>query len=387
MIAQQESRLDVAVGPVQKSKSYFNLIQVFRGFAAVWVVLYHADLTVDAAFGAEFAGGIFETGFLGVDFFFVLSGFIIAYAHAGDLGNASVVPKYLKRRVSRIYPLVAVLTTLKLGYGLLLGIGVPPEKLNLDTYISSYLLLPVSPDSGGRLIDVTWTLSYEMLFYFVFLAGLFYGRRALLMTLGLWSVAAVAYSFTPMTSLDFMKSFVLNAHAAQFTMGVGIAFALQAIKVSPKLSRGLLAVGAIALFLGISLGMGDTANLTVSARALYWGVTFALLVAGAVFLEANSPLKVPALLNYLGKASFSIYLAHTSAQQVLVEIGRKAGTENFLTSQGGMWALVVVSVVGGCACYELVERPLNAAFRKSEKLKSGTPPPETSQSDRELVSA
>lgn len=360
---------------VPKTNSYFNLLQVFRGFAAIWVVLYHADLTADAAFGTEFAGGAFESGFLGVDFFFVLSGFIIAFAHRRDLGKPSAVPRYLTRRISRIYPLVAVLTTLKLGYGLLLGIGVPAEKLNLDVYLSSYLLLPVSPDVGGSpLIDVTWTLSYEMLFYVVFLAGIFYGRRALVATLVIWSAASLAYSFTDMSSLDFLKSFALSAHAAQFAAGVGIAFAFRSLKLSRRTSGLLIQAGAVLVLAGVVLGMGNTESFPHSVRALYWGSAFALVVAGAVFLEAEGPVKVPRLLAYLGNASFSIYLAHTSAQQVMVEIGKKAGAVNILTTQLGIWLLVVLSIVGGCVCYELLEKPLNNFFRKRQAVPAEAAP-------------
>ncbi len=87
-----------------------------RGVAAWWVVLYHLrgalaapPLKVEA---------VLAKGYLAVDFFFLLSGFVLALRHGERLrgGGIAVVPDFLRRRVARIWPLHAVL----LGFALLL---------------------------------------------------------------------------------------------------------------------------------------------------------------------------------------------------------------------------------------------------------------------------
>jgi exopolysaccharide production protein ExoZ len=88
------------------SKSKIQSLQMFRGFAALAVVAHHADVATDAFVGA-LAGPFskwFGMGLLGVDFFFVLSGFIIMYAHMDDDCALAAWKLYAFKRLSRIYP-------------------------------------------------------------------------------------------------------------------------------------------------------------------------------------------------------------------------------------------------------------------------------------------
>ena len=81
-------------------------IEAARGLAALLVVTRHCTQMLSGAryFGALPLGGLFVFGHAGVDFFFVLSGFIIAYIHAGDLGRPERFGGYASKRVIRIYP-------------------------------------------------------------------------------------------------------------------------------------------------------------------------------------------------------------------------------------------------------------------------------------------
>src|ERR1700739_3127098 len=83
-----------------------------RGLAALWVVLFHADVIL---FFRQFgplldrdATGLISRGYLWVDFFFLLSGFIIAHVYGARLAepfSAETVWRYLAARFARIYPL------------------------------------------------------------------------------------------------------------------------------------------------------------------------------------------------------------------------------------------------------------------------------------------
>ena len=74
-----------AKAPVNKK---LHLIQIFRGIAAMSVVIYHLGRSAEAYFHVKLLGDFFSFGYMGVDFFFVLSGFIITYVH---LDRKSVV--------------------------------------------------------------------------------------------------------------------------------------------------------------------------------------------------------------------------------------------------------------------------------------------------------
>jgi exopolysaccharide production protein ExoZ len=84
-----------------------NSLQACRAAAAILVVFYHTShgiFRLEKYFGHKPFGPVFDFGFAGVDFFFVLSGFIMIHVHAGDIGQPRMLAAYLWKRFSRIYP-------------------------------------------------------------------------------------------------------------------------------------------------------------------------------------------------------------------------------------------------------------------------------------------
>lgn len=91
---------------------YIHSLTPLRGIAALWVVLFHIDVSLFyrdlGALVSRDASGIFSRGYLWVDFFFLLSGFIIAHVYSSSLSTAPrwpAIKNYLWARFARIYPL------------------------------------------------------------------------------------------------------------------------------------------------------------------------------------------------------------------------------------------------------------------------------------------
>ena len=88
------------------SKPHYDLLDGLRGVAALLVVWYHVYE------GYAFAGGTsIETinhGYLAVDFFFILSGFVIGYAYDDRWGKTLTVKNFFKRRLVRLHPMVVL---------------------------------------------------------------------------------------------------------------------------------------------------------------------------------------------------------------------------------------------------------------------------------------
>ncbi len=84
---------------------YIAPLTAMRGLAALWVMAFHIDVSLFyrdmGALLPRDQTGLLSKGYLWVDFFFILSGFIIAHVYAGSLS----VPRYLQARFARIYPL------------------------------------------------------------------------------------------------------------------------------------------------------------------------------------------------------------------------------------------------------------------------------------------
>ena len=173
-------------------------IQFCRGLAAILVVLYHAGrmLALPQYLGHIALGGFFNFGNAGVDFFFVLSGFIIFFVHEKDIGRPESLLAYAWSRVTRIYPIYWLVTAL-----VLVEIALRPGPKDVDPgyLISSLLLLPQPQEP---VLGVGWTLVHEMLFYLVFAVAVL-SRR-----FGLWiALAWLALSAAP-AFFDFGDSVI-----------------------------------------------------------------------------------------------------------------------------------------------------------------------------------
>ena len=86
------------------TKPHYHLLDGLRGVAALMVIWYHVFE------GYAFAGGTtidtFNHGYLAVDFFFILSGFVIGYAYDDRWGKNFTMKDFIKRRLIRLHPMV-----------------------------------------------------------------------------------------------------------------------------------------------------------------------------------------------------------------------------------------------------------------------------------------
>ena len=151
-----------------------------RGVAAVLVVMHHASLHL-GALDLPWAGGLLRRGYLGVDLFFVLSGFVMSMiygswftggalgaAPGGRAGMAGSLAVFLVRRAGRVWPLhAAVLAVLIAGLALS-GQEVPSLRFTLAN-----LLLVQGWGVSGEINAPAWSVSTEVLAYLLFplLAG------------------------------------------------------------------------------------------------------------------------------------------------------------------------------------------------------------------------
>ena len=138
---------------------YFRSLQIMRGWAAIAVVLFHVNCYLKIIGGkSDTIFRLFDENFsYGAWFFFVLSGYMMAY-----LIDTSY-PRFLFRRLARIYPTfwLAVVITL-VAKVLIFG------SVNQPRLLSGLSLLPAGAKHPGRYpLGIEWTLIYEIFFYAV----------------------------------------------------------------------------------------------------------------------------------------------------------------------------------------------------------------------------
>jgi len=335
-------------------------LQILRGLAAIWVVVYHLEFLATQYFHVSLGINLIHAGYLGVHLFFVLSGFVIFWIHGADAGNAGAIRLYYLKRITRIYPLLIVLNIIKLAYMALSGYGVRPDKFDLSSMLGSFLLLPTTTN---YLIDVTWSLTYEIWFYLGFGLLLLLGRNALYQ-LGLgYGMLIAALNLPGVPKLEGMAHFIFDPRITEFIVGCVIAFILRR-QAGAKNILGYLFMGfGIA---GIAIGLFDRLDEALSplSSCLYWGTTFGGLLFGFLILERTFDCSMlgPAIM--LGDASYSIYLAHSLTLNALAVAFQK-----LLPSASGtaLWLILITcgagGVVSGIACYWWIERPMHIFFR------------------------
>ena len=179
----------------RKATDRIDSLQIGRGIAALLVVLHHATGLVSLNGAGSFAGNFFEGGAAGVDFFFVLSGFIIFHRHAREFGQPDKLAEYGWRRLARVFPVYWIVSLAILPlYFLVPGYGIP-NGTDPQVIASSLLLLPMN---HGPILFVGWTLTHELWFYLLF-AGL-------IATRGIWFRVVVALWIVTMVVLAITRA-------------------------------------------------------------------------------------------------------------------------------------------------------------------------------------
>jgi peptidoglycan/LPS O-acetylase OafA/YrhL len=338
--------------------SQLRILQVYRGLAAGALVFDHLHFHGKLRQGIDLVPEICRFGHLGVDFFFVLSGFIIQHIHGDDHGRPERGADYLWRRIARIWPLLVALTTLKLVYMLVSGEGVRAEKFELGTIVASYLCLP---QPGWPLLDVAWTLQHEALFYGLFLVPILFGQTFWRVVMAGW-LLLILVVLVRGTPPSFPVSFLASALNAEFLMGVAAAVAAGRWQPSPGRAGALLVFGgsiAIAGFWSYATRGAELANWS----RLLLAAGLAVVIHASVALERAGKVGSPSVLVELGDASYSLYLWHGFV------VGGAMAAWPALPAALQAWPRLWLVVVGIAAfassvlVYHYVERPLTRWFR------------------------
>jgi exopolysaccharide production protein ExoZ len=360
-------------------RSKLDLLQVLRGAAASLVVLYHVNPIFKQNLGGRtFLGGHLDFGFSGVDLFFVLSGFVIMYVHSTDIGRPERLKRFAWRRFSRVYPLYWLVLGGKLLSEFLPFLGGDRSNVSAGELVRGLLLLPQRDAfSSENLLGVSWTLTFEVLFYAAFALLICTRRRWPRYVVGAW-IALVVVSIQPFQSpanksilfglitfesRNILVEWITFPAITEFALGVGIAW-LFAKRRLPN-HRVLYAIGGVGF--AASAILFDRGIITDVDRALTFGPAAALLVAACVAHEQARSIRAPRLLKALGDASYSIYLVHgflinQMSRQVLKRF------PDLLVGSGGRaavgFAIIVATIGGGWLVHKLLEKPVLAVLQR-----------------------
>lgn len=340
-------------------------ITSLRGLAATLVLVIHSFLFL--GYSHTYSKN-FELTNIGVDLFFVLSGFIMAFAHWDDFGKGvTSVSTFLKKRVIRIYPmyfLVTLLTAIILYVAPKLFYAMEYSNLLV---IKSLLFIPSQIGSGTSLIlAVAWTLAFEVVFYLIFSLCLLFRRDAgLAMTVAallFWGIGGATVS-----SSNYIMEFFLSTLPLEFMVGILICIYFKSSHYKPITYPAAIAVtlmiASLAL-LALTLPYPVTERtLTDNNRVIYYGIPAAVIFFCFLNISQSKTKWIAAAINAIGDASYSTYLTHFLTIGAIKFVAARTG----IIESTNIYVLVVFScafcTICGIAAHKIVEAPATRLFR------------------------
>lgn len=314
-------------------------VQLLRALAA-WVVVGHHVMQLFFNFEAHnaFEDLLVEKGGAGVDVFFVISGLVIFLASA----DKALTPwRFMLMRVARIAPAYWFYTVLLAVLVTVMPWMFPDVQLELGHALLSMLFIPAQNPAGYGvypLLDVGWTLNFEMLFYCLFAVALLV-REAY----RLWVVAVLLYllCYVIGPAFDLADGFYRNDIALEFLMGMAIGILYR---------RGLCRARPWLALLGVVAALAAIYHGADVPRVLEWGVPSAVLVISCVALEPY--FHGSRLIKLLGDCSYSVYLLHV----LVLCAGRWAIEHRAIDPYAMIPVCIAVIALGALASYEVLEQ-------------------------------
>ena len=354
---------------LQEIRSFTGL----RGLAALYVVLYHFGLY------KFFSGPIHNLayhGYIAVDIFFMLSGFVMAMTYQSFFSsgfNLSSYKKFISRRVARVYPLYIVITLISIGF-----FALNPQELQADLplalkNITANILMMQAWGLSGSYVGPGWSISTEWAAYIIFplllLITLFCSVRTAVISLilcltGLTLMATLPDEVSgivryrgPMDITDGKNYGPLLRCIFEFAIGILTYRFYKSDKSNFIKER--LSISTIA-----ALGIIGLAALKRSDILIIYLIPILLLsIANDRSVIAKILGTKP--IHWLGVISYSLYMAHVlcffikdAIKSIIADIGLSAPHFSLLIAQTG------IAVALAAITYYTIERPGRDSLRR-----------------------
>ena len=292
-----------------KTKSHFDILDGLRGLAAVAVVIFHFMEWVCATPDQNFIGH----GFLAVDFFFCLSGFVIGYAYDDRIREMGVM-EFLVSRLIRLHPLIIFGSILGLLAFLFDPFGGHPELYSIGKitllFVSSILLIPfpVMQERAFNLFGLNapaWSLFWEYVASIFYVLILYRIRGKVLLVVTLLAAATLCFVSYRAGNLlgGWDKSSFWDGGARVFYSFLA-GLAIYRFNWIIKNKLGFVAMCAL-LSLAFLMPFGKWNWITEPAVVLVYFPLLIALGAGAVLTKGLKRICV-----FSGKLSYPLYMTH-----------------------------------------------------------------------------
>jgi peptidoglycan/LPS O-acetylase OafA/YrhL len=386
------------------SSTHIRQLTGIRALAAVWVLLFHFRPEILKAFGfLRHLAPVFNVGYLGVDLFFVLSGFILTHTYIGRMSSGGWTLKraggLLWLRLSRIWPLMAFMLLVWAGY-LTFTQAKPPldpaRFLQHATLVQGWF---VAPDN---LNPIDWSLSAEWLAYLVFA----FAVVPLAKMMAYASSRALVFMAVACVLPMIFVGFSLEDGSDLMLAGNGVIPGIIPLRVLTEFFGGAIvsvlvmrhagrkmpwflkpsAVLAAIIVLVYTAGLFTERRPRLGVDPLLYGqpvwgtsetvlvLPLFLLLIGSLAMSKRDPLTrvlSTRLLVWGGRVSFALYLVHwlfvDAVRRVVADVFKMQDVpENWMTLQYRVTVVVTIAltVLAAYLLYRFVEEPCRRTMRQ-----------------------
>ncbi len=357
--------------------SEIGALTSMRGLAALLVMFFH--LRYAFAKVEPFNFKIFDIpflakGYLWVDFFFILSGFIMTYRYDSEFTlSMKFFKDFIFMRWLRIYPLHFLTLFAFLGKSLIENGWTEIETFKTTIYMNLFLVQSWGYYLGKTWNYPSWSLSEEWGAYllFPFLLSAFYQFRSskwiqLCLALNCFGLLASFAHFVHAGSMDMTEDYGLIRCLFEFSIGISLFYLRNLLK--DKLNSGFCDIASFVtsalIFACLQTDAGDIYVVGLSAFSVF----FLSLSEGRFTRFLNLP-----VLKFIGQISFSLYIWHAFFGKVFESLYASIGTPSvsLLTGAGLYLGLSLFIVAFSSLSYEFIELRLTK-FLKNKLLKESS---------------
>lgn len=370
---------------VHEAPENLKPLTALRFFAAMWVVLFHfwPDL------GSARPPALVAKGYLGVELFFVLSGFILSHVYLGEFGKGRFnYPTFLWARLARVYPLhLATLAGLGLlaGIAALSGPGAGARVLVWSSLPAQFTLTQawgLAPRGGWN--HPSWSISAEWFAYlafptFAWIAWALRKRPGLAVALALAFLIGLELGFERMVGAPLTRATIAWGAlriVPCFTLGCAVYLLWTARRITSRSGALSASVGTLAVIVSaIHLGAPDWMSIALFG---------ALLLGLASMSSAGSAVLTSPVWVYLGEASFAVYMVCIPWQLVFEKAVHRISGVPDGALPASLWLAEYLGVIpAAIMVHHLVERPAREVMRRRGPPRFGS----RSQPGRDFAAA
>jgi peptidoglycan/LPS O-acetylase OafA/YrhL len=350
-----------STGADRPERRFYPQLDGLRAIAVLYVLLYHmSDLDMPTPIASVL--GI-HIGWIGVDAFFVLSGFLITRILVNTRPTPRSFGLFVLRRVLRTWPLYFVV--LCLAYIMLRH---DPSGHQINWLQHFFFVQNFTPTFVARSLGPTWSLCIEEHFYLVWPFVIFFvPRRALVPVLACVLIALPCLRWWGLQNGVPYKQLYTET---QFHLDGMIAGGLVALLVSVYAisSRRLICIGYICLTAGAllsAIGFWHGTEVLFGNNVVFGFTTLAVGFSGLLILliQSNSSPLVRAFslrpLQYIGRISYGIYLLHDGVIATLLHMRKSPFIQHVLSS----WQIAIpfricLAIAVASVSYHFFEGPI-----------------------------